>query len=248
MDGRRVAMRQCLRRRAFVQGPCVYLLPESLCGEPARRGARLPVQLHEKMQASLPSSPDFVVAVAQQRQRLLHHAGSLLTSVDAVQPAAETVPKLTQHLATSLEELKVAEEELFDQHLQSETTRAEQERKLSYFRALCHFAPTPLFLTTTESGIRAANKAASELVMRDLYRLEGKPLTALVPSESRAEFQRQLALVVQTGGVTNWRFTLLRQADAPIRVEASIKLLPAEIAGARAFYWHIRPIVDPVRP
>lgn len=195
------------------------------------------------MQSSLTPHPtDFVAAFAQQRQRLLHHVAPLLAPDERATVPSETVPKLTQCLATSLEELKVAEEELLDQHLQNEKSRGEQQQRLEYFRALFHHAPTPLMLTTTDGAIRAANQAASELVMRDIYRLEGKPLTALVPQESRSEFRRQLGLVAQAGGVSNWCFTLLRQADAPIRVEACIQLLPADIVGARAFYWCLRPI------
>ena len=188
------------------------------------------------------ASSEFVAVLAQQRQRLLHHAGTLLSEEDPSGLPPEQVPKLTQCLATSLEELKVAEEELFSQHLKNEATKAEQERRLSYFRALFHHAPTPLILTTTDGSIRASNAAAAALVMRDTYRLEGKPITALVPPESRPEFRRQLGLVAEAGGVTTWCFTLLRQADSPVRVEASIDLLPAEIVGARAFYWHLRPI------
>ena len=196
----------------------------------------------KKMHLNPTAPSDFVAVLAQQRQRLLHHAGTLLTPDDPSRLPTENVPKITQCLATSLEELKVAEEELFDQHLKNEATRAEQERRISYFKALFHHAPTPLVLTTTDGSIRATNAAASALVMRDAYRLEGKPLTALVPAESRSEFRRQLSLVAQTGGVSNWCFTLLRHADSPIRVQASIELLPAEIVGARAFYWHIQPI------
>jgi PAS domain-containing protein len=196
------------------------------------------------MQTSPIASPDFVAVLAEQRQRLLRLAGSLLGGDDPAGLPSDRVPKLTQCLASSLEELKVAEEELFDQHLQHETTKAEQERRLAYFRALFHHAPTPLVLTTTDGAIRAANRTAAALVMRDVFRLEGKPIAALGPAESRPEFRRQLGLVLKAGGVRNWCFTLLRQADGPIRVDASIELLPPEIVGARAFYWHVRPVVD----
>jgi PAS domain S-box-containing protein len=198
------------------------------------------------MQSGRGTAPsEFIAAFAQQRRRLLHHAGSLLTAADSASRPADTVPKLTRCLAASLEELKVAEEELFNQQLRNEVAQNEQARRLAYFRALFHHAPTPLFLTTTDGSIRAVNRAAAELVTRDVYGLEGKPITALVPQASRPEFRRQLSLLAQTGGASKLCFTLLRQTDVPLRVEAAVQLMPPEVVGARAFYWNVRPVEDP---
>jgi PAS domain S-box-containing protein len=187
----------------------------------------------------------FISTFARQRNAMLRHADAVLSPVSAsglegMPP--ETIPKLSQLLVSSLEELKVAEEELLEQHLATLSTRAELERTLAFYRALFDLAPCSLLLTTTDGTIRLANRAVSELLKRDVYFLEGKPLPAIIPREGRGEFRQQLSRVNQIGGVTNWRFTVERYAEAAVQVEAVVQPVPASVAGANALYWLIKSV------
>src|SRR3954469_14692306 len=199
-------------------------------------------------------APDFLATFTRQRQQLLHHAGAILAPAAertatadmaaAATPslASDAAPKLTQLLVTSLEELKVAEEEMLEQHLEILSTRGELERMIAYYRALFDFAPSALLLTTTEGSIRASNRAASSLLMRDTYHLEGKPIPAIVPREHRSEFRQQLARLSVTVGVSNWCFTVERPTDKPIKVTAAVHMIPAALSGSAALYWHLRAV------
>jgi PAS domain S-box-containing protein len=197
-------------------------------------------------------APEFLATFTRQRQQLLHHAGAILTTLpergavdglaDVASSPAEGSPKWTQLLVTSLEELKVAEEEMLEQHLEILSTRGELERMVTYYKALFDLAPSALLLTTTEGSIRACNRAATSLLMRDTYHLEGKPIPAIVPREHRSEFRQQLSRLSVTVGVSNWRFTVERPTDSPLEVTAAVHMIPSALTGSAALYWHVRAV------
>lgn len=190
-----------------------------------------------------PASPpeDFAASFAQQRQRLLRHAASLISPDGAVTTDPEALPKLSQLMLAALETLKVAEEELVDDRRRAAAARLATARRVAQLEVLFDLAPTALILTTADTSIRETNKAAASLLTRDAYKLEGKQLLNMIPRAQQALFREQLARVIEIGTVAAWSFTIERQADVPIPVTAAVEVIADVGIGARALYWNIRP-------
>ncbi|MEO5567370.1 MAG: PAS domain-containing protein [Gemmatimonadaceae bacterium] len=186
-------------------------------------------------------SEDFAASFAQQRQRLLHHAASLISPDGAVKADPEALPKLSQLMLASLEVLKVAEEELVDDRRRTAATSLANARRVAQLEVLFELAPAALILTTADTSIRETNKAAASLLTRDAYKLEGKQLLNMIPRAQQPLFREQLARVIEIGTVAAWSFTIERQADVPILVTAAVEVIVDAGIGARALYWNLRP-------
>jgi PAS domain S-box-containing protein len=182
---------------------------------------------------------EFVASFALQRQRLLHHVGSMLAgSSTAADPA---VTQMSQTLVTSLELLKVAEDELREERRTSAMLSLVQERRIAHLTALFELAPTALVLTGTDTSIREANPAATALLGRDMPSLAGRQLSEMVPASQRIGFREQLVQAMESGRVAAWSFTLEVQRAAPVVVTATVSLINDAAVGTRALYWNIRP-------
>jgi PAS domain-containing protein len=195
------------------------------------------------MRAPSSTPSEFITTFSRQRQQLLVRAGEVLPAETPSDGDGQTL-SATQCLVTSLEELKVAEEEMLNQQFELMANRAEAERKITYWHTLFDLAPAPLMLTTSDGMIRAANQALATLLTRDVFYLEGKPFVALVGSEMRADFRPQLKRVIDVGGVTSWRLTVERKTRGPIDVVATIQLVPSALTGTMALYWSFREAED----
>lgn len=192
------------------------------------------------MQSAPSQAPDFLTSMAQRRQALLHHAGKVMLdqSSQGTAPAREVM--LSQCLLASLEELKLMEEE-FVAHTDSlRAAHLERQQKIQFLTALFEMAPCPLILTTTRGVILNVNHAAGDLTTRSPYYLEGKPISTLVAKEKRDEFRAQCDRVIEVGGVTNWQFMLDRQTNVPVRVSATVQIIPGVVGDTQSLYWAIR--------
>jgi PAS domain S-box-containing protein len=181
---------------------------------------------------------EFVSSFALQRQRLLHHADAILGGEP---PADPMVTQLSQTLLTSLELLKVAEEELRDERRTSATRSLVEERRIAHLTALFEMAPTPLLLTTTDTTIREANQSAGALLGRNPPLLTGLQLSDMVPAPQRVGFREHLAHAIEIGTVAAWSFTLEVQRSFPTVMSASVRLIDDAAMGTRALYWSLRP-------
>lgn len=187
---------------------------------------------------------DFLTTFSAQRQRMLGHAARVLTQgPDSWAPeTGDDAPRpLSAMLLASLEELKVAEEELMRQHEAFESTRAGLSGERDRFRMLFENAPTALLLTDPVGSIHEVNRAAATLFGRDAYYLERKPLAALVPAEERAAFRHALGRIALARGTTDWRFTIQRHRDMPVQVRAGVSIVADPRFGS-ALYWHLEPM------
>jgi PAS domain-containing protein len=196
------------------------------------------------MRSADASNTEFLSTFSRQRQQLLRRVGETFPN-EVVETDGDKAVALGQCLMTSLEELKVAEEEMLNQQLELLTAQAEADRKVTYWRSLFDLAPVALMLTTGDGVIRASNHAAAELLTRDVYHLEGKPMSALVNQVMRADFRTQLKRVHESGGVVAWSLVLDRKTREPIRVEATVQIVPSALTGTSALYWAFRPMTGP---
>ena len=170
---------------------------------------------------------DTIGAIARCRYLVLKRADELLGEMpEAVDDRANRLPSVSGLLMTSLEELKVAEEELRTQNAVLESQRAAVDERLRYYRQLFLYLPTPAFITDVYATIREANLAAASLFRREAAHLERKPLATLLANEYREEFRRQLGRAATGDGVRDWRLVVKRVGDVPIEVHATVARIP----------------------
>jgi PAS domain-containing protein len=197
------------------------------------------------MKDNLIGADDLVTTFAQQRQILLKHTADVLCTDDAPvrQPASDQEVKLSAILVSSLEELKVAEEELLERTEALADLRDELEQRVRGTRQLFDLAPAALLVTDMYGTITDANRAFQSLLKRDLGALERQPFARFIPSEERRAFREGLARVATTAGVHDWRLLLVRPTDAPLRVTATVHPVKSPGAGSQLrLFWSIRTV------
>jgi len=96
-------------------------------------------------------------------------------------------------------------------------------------------------VTDFEGTIREANRAAAVLLKRPSELLAGRPLSAFVPLERRAECRATLAGLPLVDGLRDWRLTLVPHAGAPVDVSMYAAVLDSAWEGADAILWIVRP-------
>ena len=183
-----------------------------------------------------------ITAFAQQRQTLLKYTGDLLCSEDGPvrQHDDQREAKLSAILVTSLEELKVAEEELVERTEALADLRDELEQRVRGAHQLFDFAPVCLLVTDIYGTILDANRACQQLLKRDLGTIERRPMARFIPLDERRTFRDALARVVAGDGVTEWRLSLVRPTAGPLTVIATVCLVKGIGPGGNRLFWSIR--------
>jgi len=194
--------------------------------------------------STLEPTTDIVVSLARGRYAVMSRANALLSSSRGEAPATadQDLQALSGLLMTALEELKVAEEELRVQNATLEAQRAGVDERTRHYRHLFLCAPVAAVVTDTYGTIVEANAEAAALLRRDLHHLERKPMAAFVPVDYRDAFRRQFSLLASVNNeVKNWAFPILRNGDVPLKVHATVRLVP-DLGPVKtgAFYWVFR--------
>jgi len=186
-------------------------------------------------------------AIARARYVVLKRADELLRDEPGIPfvEHADTLPNVSALLMTSLEELKVAEEELRLQNSMLEAQRAAVNARVQHYRDLFMYSPAAAFITDVYATIQEANVAAAELFRREARHLERKPFATMLAPEFRDEFRRQLARVRAGDGVRDWRLVIRRVGDVPLEVSATVQLVPGLGAtGSGLLYWMLK-VLEP---
>ena len=126
---------------------------------------------------------------------LLKHTGDLLCSPVApvTQLEDEREAKMSAILVSSLEELKVAEEELVERTAALADLRDELEQHVRGAQELFELAPACLLVTDIYGTILEANRATQQLLKRDIDALSGSRWRASFRSTSVAAFATRWA-------------------------------------------------------
>jgi PAS domain S-box-containing protein len=179
---------------------------------------------------------------------VLKRADEILNDQPGVPVAeqADVVPNLSALLMISLEELKVAEDELRAQNATLETQRVAINDRVRHYRQLFMYSPAPAFVTDVYGTIQEANLAAANLFRREAPYLERTPLVTLLAPEHREEFRRQLPRMTVGEGVRDWRLVIKRMGDVPLETRAMVQLVP-EIGqtGSGVLYWMLTVLGEP---
>jgi PAS domain S-box-containing protein len=119
-------------------------------------------------------------------------------------PPPPLTMELLEELNTTLQELRIAEEELHQQAEElvssQEAVAAEHQR----YRELFHFAPDGYVVTDPQGIIVEANRAAAALLNIAQERLIRKPLAVFIALDDRQAFRSQLAWLQSGGRVREW--------------------------------------------
>lgn len=179
------------------------------------------------------------------RQRVLARANALLSGQGEI-PFIEqfdAVPQLSALLATALDDLKTADEELARERATISAHCATLERTIAHYERLFAHAPAPMFVTDLYGTIQEVNHAGVQLMKRDADHLLRKSMAALMPKSERTAFRDRLQRLAIAESVDDWRFTLQRAADVPIEVTAAVRLVPGiGHTGKGVLEWLVRPV------
>jgi PAS domain-containing protein len=184
-----------------------------------------------------------ITTFAQQRQTLLKRTGDILCdeSTPVRQLDTDRAAKLSAVLVSSLEELKVAEEELVERTEALADLRDELEQRVRGAHQLFELAPACLLVTDIYGTIVDVNRACQQLLKRDHAGLERQPITRFIPTDGRRTFREELSRVVMNDGVNDWRLQLVRPTAGPLTVSASVRLVkPLAAGGTQRLFWSIR--------
>ena len=191
---------------------------------------------------------DLITTFAEQRQLLLKHTADILRndSFPATSASEEREARLSAILVSSLEELKVAEEELVERTEALAKMRDELEERIHGTRQLFDLAPVCLLVTDIYGMIVETNQACAQLLRRDCPDLQRQPMARFIAPDERRSFRESLARVVAAEGVSDWRFLLIRPTDTALRVSAAVRMLTnaGTKVGARLL-WSIRVVEGP---
>lgn len=167
-------------------------------------------------------------ALVRCRQVVMTRTNDVLTASALSSPRqdGDSVQALTGLLMTSLEELKVAEEELRGKNTALAELKAAGDRKVHHYRQLFMHIPAPALLTDTHATILESNLAAEHLLRRDAGHLERKPLAALLHPNSRIDFRARLERLVASEDSRRVCLTLNRYGNTPIDVDATVSIVP----------------------
>jgi len=197
---------------------------------------------------SLIVADEVLATFAQHRRTLLKRTAELLCADDAASGDG-SLPEKTQQLSAilvaSLEELKVAEEELRERTEALAVLRDQLERRRRGERALFDFAPACLVVTDVHGNILDANREALALLKQDLAQLDRRPIATFIQRDDRRGFRDSLARITVTRGVEDWRLVLLRPTDTPLLVSAAVQMVTGSGDGGQAtLCWCVRVVAD----
>ena len=192
---------------------------------------------------NLRSTDALITSFAEHRQILLRHTGELLCGEGSVvrQPASEREAKLSAILVSSLEELKVAEEELVERTAALADLRGELDQRVRGAYQLFDLAPACLLVTDIYGTILDVNHASQQLLKRNRDALERQPMSRFIATDGRRNFRDELGRVVTADGVNDWRLLLLRPTAGALTVSATIRVVKSLTAdGPRRLFWSVR--------
>lgn len=147
------------------------------------------------------------------------------------------------HLASTLEELRVSEEQLRSHADDLAASHYDLEAELRRYRDLFQGAPDAYLATDAEGVVREANHAAATLLGARMDYLGGKPLVVFVHEEDRKAFRRQLGLAREAGRLAGWRLRLVSRAGAELRVDVSVSAA-RQADGGVDLRWILREAAD----
>lgn len=135
--------------------------------------------------------------------------------IEALQRRAHESPvqqplmmQLLEELGTTLEELRIAEEELHQQVEALAASHQAVETERQRYQELFNFAPNGYVVTDPQGRILEANCAAAAMLNIAQNRLIRKPLAVFIATDDRRAFRSQLAWLQNGARIREWEVWL----------------------------------------
>jgi PAS domain-containing protein len=190
---------------------------------------------------------EFVSAFSRQRHELIARVARLMSHDDFLERVqhARGAPEIAELLSTSIEELRVVEEELREGQSTIADLRETREERVRGTRRLFDLAPAALLTTDAAGRIQEVNRAAAAMLRATQGSLEGVALDRFIPEREREKFRLGLSRVPGVDFVENWRLTIESVGDGTRAVSATVHVVRAnERAEAVTLYWSLQPIAE----
>lgn len=137
-------------------------------------------------------------------------------------PSVDVDPNELAEIEAAFEELRVAEEELRVQNEQLEEVLQDAQAERRRYQELFELAPDPYVMTDALGVVRAANRAALELLGRPPASVLEKPLAVFTPTDDRPLFRARLAQAARLEAVPEWEMRLGREKEATVPVSVRV--------------------------
>ena len=176
-------------------------------------------------------------------QTLLEHVSALKQQVMEQPNAPQTLLQVAfETVNTTLEELRVAEEEMRAQNeMLADAQETTQEWRLHY-QDLFNSAPDAYLVTDLLGVISEANLSAQNLLGLSLRFLAGKPLAGFVPAGNRQDFRSLLLGMTHDSGGREYEMTLQPRKQALVAVSATVAVIQAVGGRPTGLRWLIRDV------
>ena len=178
-------------------------------------------------------------------QLLSEHLAELKQQVIEQPVAPHTLLQVAfETVSTSLEELRVAEEEMRTQNEILADAQETTEQWRVYYQDLFNAAPDAYLVTDLQGVISEANRSAQRLLGLSVRFLVGKPLAGFVPPASRQEFRRLLLEIGKETDIREHELVLLPRKQAPVSVSATVALIQGQADKPTGLRWLIRDVTE----
>ena len=176
-------------------------------------------------------------------QTLLEHVSDLKQQVMEQPAAPQTLLQVAfETVNTTLEELRVAEEEMRVQNeMLADAQETTQEWRLHY-QDLFDAAPDAYIVTDLLGVVSEANLPAQNLLGLSLRFLVGKPLAGFVPAGNRQDFRSLLAGMAREADGREYEMTLQPRKQAPVAVSATVTVIQAVGGRPTGLRWLLRDV------
>jgi len=141
---------------------------------------------------------------------------------------------------TTLEEMRVAEEEIRRQNEELVETRLSSEAQRQRYQDLFDFAPDAYIVTDSHGVIREVNRAAGDLFGISPRLLAGKPLASHIPFAERPSFRLDLNRLLRQGQRHGWSLRIERRRGEPAQVVATVAVVRDWDGSPTALRWLFR--------
>ncbi len=149
---------------------------------------------------------------------------------------------LFEALETTMEELRVAAEELRLTHDALDESRAEAEAERRRYRDLFDQAPDAYLVSDLLGTIREANRATADLLQVEARFLPGKPLAVFVPEEGRPAFRAEMARLRDTLKTVEYDLRLQPRNLAPLEVSVRVGVVRDAWGRPVGLHWTVRDV------
>jgi len=153
---------------------------------------------------------------------------------------AKLLGRSLQELGTTLEELRVAQEQLIEGRLRLEATHAELVRERERYWQLFEEMPQAYVVTEPSSIITEVNRAGAQLFNVSQRFLVGKAMSVFV-CEDRGRFLSDIARFAADGQSYELAFKMRPRERAPLDVIATVGADP------KGLRWVVRPVAETSR-